>query len=119
MMIGECRADKVRVPYRLHSVMGEPIPGASVTWSGPVCSVPAGATALYLHIQNGSNSSWLRVLIGPSRAGGPEVRGTGSAFWGSLICSYRGIEAVGCVDAATARSLYYGGTIVGFRFGNA
>lgn len=119
MMIGKCRAEQVEVTYSLTAMMGEPWPSARFTWSGKPCTVPAGATALYLKVQKGRSYGWLRFPVGQTSPGGPPAGGLGSAFWESLVCSFNGTKTGECLDRRAAQMLYFGGKVVGFTFGNA
>lgn len=117
-LIGRCRARQVRVAYRLVTVLDEPFPSVRVAFDGPACSVAAGTSALYLRIEKGDYVGWIRFLMPPSRAGGPEVAISGNPFWGALICGFDGTRTTRCLDAVNARRLLRGGRITGFRFGN-
>ena len=89
-------------------------PRRALAWA----AMKAGTSALYLRIEKGDYVGWIRFLMPPSRAGGPEVAISGNPFWGALICGYDGIRTTRCLDGINARRLLRGGRITGFRFGN-
>lgn len=116
--IGGCRATSVTVRYSLGGLMGDPVVGGAVAWTGENgCSLPASTNAWVKVSWNGTYA-WVSLGATPGSAnGGFGYNSPGSPPWSRLLCGFEGARTTSCLDADSARRLWSAGTVTEVRIG--
>ena len=114
--VGSCQVSSLVVAYEVSHFFGEPTVNGKYKWqtSGADDDCLPSDFNLWLKIQNGDAYGYIEIDPAIPRAGAVSYSGTsGSPNWDSFICGYQGGKATACFDAASAKTLYKHGRIVG------